>query len=386
MWSGTSEQSISNHCVSGTSEPVRLSTSGMHSSGTSDLCTNEIMWDKIEPFSDHCEMSFASDVMPLSGVSETSNYVQAQFDASNASHSTSDMPVDSLVGCSADVVLSSVDRGVQIENDNAYVNVLLHRIDALESQNELLKSQFINAKFSLDRFSNNDDHVAYYTGFKNFKMLMIFWRYLGDKVNHLTLWHGKQTMDSQTHPLRVERTLRPIEEFFLCLVRLRLCLQVTDLAFRFSVSSTTVSRIFTTWINFLYLEFKAIVTPPTREQIDRDMPTCFKTKYPTTRLIIDATEIPLETPSSLQMQSTTWSTYKNTNTLKGLIGITPSGYISFVSSLYCGNVSDKKLTSECGVLKLLQAGDSIMADRGFDIADECAAHSIELNIPPFRYM
>ena len=85
------------------------------------------------------------------------------------------------------------------------------------------------------------------------------------------------------------------------------------------------------------------------------------------------------------MQSTTWSAYKHTNTLKGLIGITPSGYISFVSSLYCGSVSDKKLTSECGVLKLLQAGDSIMADRGFDIADECAAHSIELNIPPFRY-
>ena len=92
-----------------------------------------IMWDKIEPFSDRCDMSFASDVMPLSDVSETSNYVQAQFDASNASHSTSDMPVDSLVGCSADVGLSSVDRGVQTENDNTYVNMLLHRIDALEN-------------------------------------------------------------------------------------------------------------------------------------------------------------------------------------------------------------------------------------------------------------
>ena len=72
------------------------------------------------------------------------------------------------------------------------------------------------------------------------------------------------------------------------------------------------------------------------------------------------------------MQSATWSTYKNTNTHKGLIGITPSGYISFVSSLYCSNISDKKLTSECGVLNLLQASDSIMADRGFDLADKCA--------------
>ena len=36
------------------------------------------------------------------------------------------------------------------------------------------------------------------------------------------------------------RNLRPIEGFLLCLVRLRLCLQVTDFAFRFSVSSTTM--------------------------------------------------------------------------------------------------------------------------------------------------
>ena len=70
---------------------------------------------------------------------------------------------------------------------------------------------------------------------------------------------------------------------------------------------------------------------------------------------------------------------------EGVDRITSSGYICLVSSLYCGNFSDKKLTSECGVLKLLQAGDSIMADRGFDIADECAAHNIDINIPPFRY-
>ena len=53
---------------------------------------------------------------------------------------------------------------------------------------------------------------------------------------------------------------------------------------------------FTTWINFLYFEFKAIDFQPTWEQIDRDMPLCFKAKYPTTRLLLDATEIPLETP------------------------------------------------------------------------------------------
>ena len=85
------------------------------------------------------------------------------------------------------------------------------------------------------------------------------------------------------------------------------------------------------------------------------------------------------------MQSLTWSAYKNTNTVKGLIGITPAGYISFVSKLYCGNITDKSLTHESGVLNSLQAGDGLMADRGFDTADECVQQGIDLNIPPFRY-
>ena len=160
----------------------------------------------------------------------------------------------------------------------------------------------------------------------------------------------------------VDRKLKPLDKFFLCLEWLRLGLQVKDLAFRFNVSPASVSRIFNTWINFLYLEFKAIDFQPSREQVDHDMPVCFKWKYPSTRLILDATEIRTETPSSLEMQSTTWSSYRNTNTLKGLIGITPTGYISFVSSLYCVNISDKRLIIESGMLDTLQPGDGVMAD------------------------
>lgn len=113
------------------------------------------------------------------------------------------------------------------------------------------------------------------------------------------------------------------------------------------------------------------------------MPVCFKRKYPSTGLILDATEVRLETPSYLEMQSGMWSSYKNTNTLKGLIGITPTGYISFVSGLYCGNISDKRLTTESGVLDTHQPEDGLMADRGFDIGDDCASRNVCLNIPHF---
>ena len=75
--------------------------------------------------------------------------------------------------------------------------------------------------------------------------------------------------------------------------------------------------------------------------------------------------------------------YKNTNTLKGLIGITPTGAVSFVSPLYSGNISDKDLTRNCGLLELLEEGDSIMADRGFDIDEVLKPIGVTLNMPPF---
>ena len=48
-----------------------------------------------------------------------------------------------------------------------------------------------------------------------------------------------------------------------------------------------------------------------------------------------------------------------------------------------GRVTDKKITVECSILKLLEKGDNIMADRGFDIAD-ILPPGVTLNIPPFK--
>ena len=87
-------------------------------------------------------------------------------------------------------------------------------------------------------------------------------------------------------------------------------------------------------------------------------------------------------PSGLLNQSRTFSDYKSRNTFKVLIGCTPSGYVSFVSDVFGGCISDKDITIRSGLLDLLGEGDMIMADRGFDIQEAVAARGILVNVPP----
>lgn len=77
----------------------------------------------------------------------------------------------------------------------------------------------------------------------------------------------------------------------------------------------------------------------------------------------------IEKPTSPYAQRATWSEYREHNTIKALVGITPSDYFSFLSKVLTGSTSDRKITQESGLVDLLEEGDSVMADRGFNIRD-----------------
>ena len=113
------------------------------------------------------------------------------------------------------------------------------------------------------------------------------------------------------------------------------------------------------------------------------MPKAFKELYPSTRVIIDATEIFVERPSMPELQQIAFSSYRNHNTYKALVGISTGGVVTFVSKLYSGAISDRELTKKSGLLDLLERGDTVMADRGFTIQDDLTPLGVQVNIPPF---
>ena len=184
---------------------------------------------------------------------------------------------------------------------------------------------------------------------------------------------------------RRARKIDPKNQLFLTLVKLKLNLKVADLAFWFGISPSLVSRYLTTWICFLYRQLKEIDWMPTVDQVLHTLPVGFREKFPKTYAIINGSEVFVETPSDLHMQSSTWSQYKHHNTVKFLVACTPNGAICFLSPVYVGSISDVELTRVSGFLEALKEkpGISIMADRGFTIKDMLEKLKIELNIPPF---
>ena len=179
------------------------------------------------------------------------------------------------------------------------------------------------------------------------------------------------------------RCMLLIDELFMFLCRIRINSLEQDLAVRFNCSLSTVSRRLITWVNYLYIVLGSIPIWLPRTEIDRLMPDQFKPKYDKTRVIIDCTEIRSQHPSSLVLNSQLYSSYKSYTTYKCLVGIAPHGAVTFISPLYTGNMSDNEITKLCGILDLIENGDSVMADKGFLVQSLLQEKGCTLNIPPF---
>ena len=175
---------------------------------------------------------------------------------------------------------------------------------------------------SVDDFSRSEKILHFYTGISSFTVLMAIFNLVSAGI-----------------PDKGICKLSKFEYFTLVLMKLRLHASNCDLAFRFGISESTVSRIFVKWIETMDIRLSFLITWPDREALQRTMPFCFRPNYGLkVTSIIDCFELFIEKPSDLFAKSCTWSQYKHYNTAKYLISITPLGVISFISNGWGGRL------------------------------------------------
>ena len=158
---------------------------------------------------------------------------------------------------------------------------ILKKLKSLELENASLKAEIEVLKcqkgladsrvFQL-RNCTSDENIAFYTGFPNFATFNAVYEFLNTGTNGENIRYcsskersvpksfydenENETEEPEecTHKGR-KRSLGAREEFFLVLCRLTRGFAEQHLAYLFHISQPTVSRIFLSWINYLYLKF-----------------------------------------------------------------------------------------------------------------------------------
>lgn len=129
---------------------------------------------------------------------------------------------------------------------------------------------------------------------------------------------------------------------------------------------------------------QSIITLPELNVLQLRVPKCFE-KFSDTRIVLDCTELFIQSPSSLENKSLTYSNYKSHDTFKALVGVSMTGAVVFVSRLWPGSTSDVEITRKSGLFKQLNNGDAVMVDKGFiHIQSDLKAIGVKLYGPPFK--
>lgn len=173
------------------------------------------------------------------------------------------------------------------------------------------------------------------------------------------------------------------ERIMMTMMKLKLDVSFRTLSVLFQCSATTCQNYFHDVIEKLSRILTPVIRWPEKEEILKNMPACFN-KYKRTRVVLDCTEISTEKTRCLKCRILTYSHYKGRHTVKFLIGVAPSGLITYVSRGFGGRASDKAIFNLSDLMERLDPHiDAIMADKGFLIEKECFEYGVPLIMPPF---
>lgn len=108
-------------------------------------------------------------------------------------------------------------------------------------------------------FCDKDEKVRFYTGLLNFSVLSVVYNFILNEIS-----------------MTERNALSPFQEFMVFCVRLRLNLTTQDLAYRFKICQSTISRIFVKWLDAAFYALKKTIIWPKRKNLTKTLPLSVK--------------------------------------------------------------------------------------------------------------
>lgn len=318
-----------------------------------------------------CEATIADEETaqePAAGAATASSYVTMSSSSSSTCHTDHDY-FTCNTDKSSELLMQNIKENYP-EFSTHYQEIFLKA----EAYDKAIKDGSI---LTFDSICENDKLTRMYTGFPNFKTFQALFTYLEPKAKNLQYYGGgKRRKLSENFKDKgyvnkpgPERQTSLQEEFFMTLYRLRLGVPSQECAMRFGLKHSTYESIFNTWVVFIALELEDLCKINADVRCERKA-KCFE-DFPDVVIVVDCTELFAETPSSLKAHKQLFSNYKHHCTVKFLVGISPSGAITYVSPMFGGLASDKVITRASDDLVVsLKRGEEVMGDRAYTVQDD----------------
>ena len=250
---------------------------------------------------------------------------------------------------------------------------------------EVNKGSEVKENFGVKTFMLSDSDIRFYTGLPNYNTFAALYIFLRPRSGTQLNYYNGYTNAPQ-HPSYVvsrgrPRNLNEIDELFRTMNRLRLGLLEKELANRFNIKQTEVSRIFFNlqWVHRTLDCLGQLSFTADRDTMKMFSPKCFKPEHEDVYFIIDCTELFLKKPSQVIQQSATWSEYKGHNTGNALIALSPVAV--FVADVYSGSKPDEEILSESGILARAHRGDIWLADKDFIVQHIFDDYGVRTDMP-----
>ena len=153
----------------------------------------------------------------------------------------------------------------------SHVEHTVTEVQSLRTENQVLKGKVERLTKAVDYvrlmdisdFKENEK-VKFYTGLSSTQVLQATFNLILPGINQ-----------------QKNCALTAFQKFITTLMRMRLNLQVQDLAYRYNVSASVISKAFHEVIDLLYVNLKQVIHWPAREDLVVSMPMAFREKFGT---------------------------------------------------------------------------------------------------------